>query len=210
MSLTMRVEVRGFDEVQRKLSRLSTALARDQAMAMALNRVADRGRAEINRAVTERYAIKGDEVRNSVAIRRAVNKPGRLTAEISVFGSPSRRGRSVNLIRFLAAAQVQGRAVKLRGARTRRADLAALGRELGFQIRRGGGLKRIPGAFVGNRGRTVFRRTGKARLPIEPVQVIGVSQMFASREISARVLARINATLGVEVERAVAKLLARP
>lgn len=209
MTLRITVDVREVKAVQERMRRLGDQFARDQAMAAALNKVAERGRAEVNRAVTERYAIKGDEVRNSLSLRRAAARGGRLQATIEVFGSPTRRGRSMNLIRFLAAAQGGGAAVKTRGSRLSKRDLAQLGRQLGFVIRKGAGPKTIPGAFVGNRGRTVFRRTGKARLPIEPVQVIGVSQMFSSREIRARVLARINEVLGVEVDRAVKRQLAR-
>ena len=81
--------------------------------------------------------------------------------------------------------------------------------QLGFQIKRGGGLKQIPGAFVGNKGRTIFRRTGKSRLPIEPVQVIGVAQMFNSKTINQRVMAKIEAEFGVELRRAVESVIAR-
>jgi hypothetical protein len=38
--------------------------------------------------------------------------------------------------------------------------------------------------FVGNKGRTVFRRTGPKRLPIEPVRTIDVPQMFNQRRIN--------------------------
>ena len=60
---------------------------------------------------------------------------------------------------------------------------------------------------MGNKGRTVFRRTGNARLPIEPLQVIGFSQMFASRRISARVMAKVKADLPIEIDRAIARAL---
>lgn len=44
---------------------------------------------------------------------------------------------------------------------------------------------------------------------IEPVQVIGVSQMFSSRQIRRRVMEKIDADLQVEVRRAVEMILAK-
>ena len=99
--------------------------------------------------------------------------------------------------------------MKTRGAKANNAQLKALEQQLGFAIKRGGGLKTIPGAFLGNKGRTIFMRTGDKRLPIKAVQVIGVSQMFSSKEISRRVMAKIDKDLEVEVARAIEAILAR-
>jgi hypothetical protein len=162
----------------------------------AINKVAEKARAEINRAIPEEFAVKAGEVRNAINLRKA--RSGNLEAVIEIFGSARKRGRSLNLIHFLAA--VRGLAV--RGKRAKKKDLVALDQQLGFLIKKAGGLKRIEGAFIGNKGRTVFRRTGKGRLPIEPVQVIGFSQMFSSRRISKRVMDKINAELPVEIDRA--------
>lgn len=99
--------------------------------------------------------------------------------------------------------------MKVRGAKGNKKQLAALEQQLGFAITRSGGLKTIPGAFIGNKGRTIFMRTGNARLPIKPVQVIGVSQMFSSRAIKQRVMTKIGDDLNVEMKRAVDMILAR-
>ena len=109
------------------------------------------------------------------------------------------------MIHFLAA--VRGMAV--RGKRAKKGELKAIDRQLGFLIKKAGGLKRIEGAFLGNKGRTVFRRVGKDRLPIEPLQVIGFSQMFSSRRISKRVMDKINADLPVEIDRSIKLLIGR-
>jgi hypothetical protein len=207
--VSLRVDIRGVDAVQRELARIGDELKRGRATAMAVNKVADKARAEINRQIAERYTIKASEVRSSVNLRRASPTAGKLQAVISIFGSPSRKGRSMNMIRFLAAYQAAGRAHRTRGGKAGKKALAALGQQLGFQVLRGGGLKQIPGAFVGNSGRTVFRRVGKERLPIEPVQVIGVSQMFSSRAIRNRVMEKIASDLPVEMRRAVDMILAR-
>lgn len=167
----------------------------------AINKVAEKARAEINRAIPEEFAVKAGEMRNAINLRKA--RSGNLEAVIEIFGSARKRGRSLNLIHFLAA--VRGLAV--RGNRAKKKDLAALDQQLGFLIKKAGGIKRIEGAFIGNKGRTVFRRTGSGRLPIEPVQVIGFSQMFSSRRISKRVMDKINAELPVEIDRALNLLM---
>ena len=207
--ISLKIDIRGMEAVQKELQRISNELQRGQAVAAALNRTAERAKAEVNRAVTERYAIKADEVRNSVYLRSARASQGRFEAVIDIFGSPTKKGRSMNVVRFLAAVQAAGKAFKARGVRTNKAALAALKTQLGFQFLRSGGLKKIDGVFLGNKGRTVFRRVGKGRLPIEPVQVIGVAQMFRQRDISARVMAKIDADLPVQMRRAVEMILAR-
>lgn len=198
------VEVRNMDKVQNVLNTIQKGL-REKAIGPALNRAAEKARAELARAIPEEYAVRAAEVRNAVSLRKA--RSGNLEATITVFGSTSRRGRSMNLIHFLAAVQQAGKAMKTRGAKASKADLSALNRQLGFLIKRGGGLRKIDGAFVGNQGRTIFRRTGKARLPIEPLQVIGFSQMFSSRKISTRIMTKIDADLLIEINRSIARLM---
>jgi hypothetical protein len=204
--ITIRLD--GIESIQNRLRTLGTELERGQAMQAAINKTAAKAQTEINRAIREEYVVKAEEVRNAITIRRA--QKGRLEAEVQIFGSKNKRGRSANMIHFLAAVQAAGAAVKARGAAgVKKKDLKGLGKQIGFQIKRGGGLKQKVGAFIGNKGRTVFIRTGDARLPIKPVQVIGFSQMFNSRKISERVLAKVRADLLVETDRAIKMILAR-
>ena len=56
------------------------------------------------------------------------------------------------------------------------------------KIKRVGGKTLIRSAFIANKGRTVFKRTGPKRLPIEPVQTIGIPQMFNAKRITEVVL----------------------
>ena len=96
-----------------------------------------------------------------------------------------RRGRSLNVARFLAGAQGKGRAMTQ--AQARRALKAGPRAALKVRITKGT-MKTIGPAFTPNGGKTVFRRVGKARLPIEPVQTIDVGQMFNEREINREVV----------------------
>lgn len=198
------VKVLNVADVKNRLAQQAQGI-RDKAIGPAINKVAEKARAEINRAIPQEFAVKASEVRNAITLRKA--RAGNLEARIEIFGSTRKRGRSLNLIHFLAAVQAAGQSVNVRGSRASKRSLSGLGGQLGFLIKRAGGLKKLEGAFVGNKGRTIFRRTGSARLPIEPLQVIGFSQMFSSRRISSRIFAKINADLPVEIDRAIARAL---
>lgn len=190
----IQIDVRGVDAVMQNLRRLQSDL-RDKALSAALNKVGAKAKTEMTRAITDEFAIKQAEVRPRLSLSRA-NKSN-LVVVLDPYAS-RRRGRSLNLIRFLE------RKISLAELRRRRRSGNT---QLQFQIKRSGGRKQIPGAFIGNQGRTVFRRVGKARLPIEAVSTIDVPQMFNTRRIAGRVLARIDRELGVEVRRAVEMLL---
>lgn len=203
------VDVRELVDLQRKLAALPGEL-RDRAVAAGLNRTAEKAQTEINRAIRDEYVIPADRVRNSLTLRQASAARLQFTAEIQIFGSPSRKGRSANVIAFME------KKVSFAEAKRRRKKgelfVQSKGRLLPilrFVFKRGSSGKVIEGAFVGNKGRTVFRRVGAARLPIEPVRVIDVGQMFRSKKVSKRVLERINRDLPVEMDRAVKSVIAR-
>src|SRR3990167_5189909 len=107
--INITADIRGLDGVQRNLQRISNDIHRGQAVAAALNKTAAKANAEINRAVPERFAIRAGEVRNAISLRRASR--GKFEAVLSIFGSAKRRGRSLNVVHFLAAVQAAGRAV---------------------------------------------------------------------------------------------------
>lgn len=176
---------------------------------MAVNKTAAKANTELRKAITSEFAIPSADVRDAVVVRRARAKQYGVEAVLEIFGSRRKRGRSLNLIHFLSAVQTQIGAMKTRGSRAKKKELQALEKQLGFLIKKGGGLKAIDGAFVGNHGRTIFMRTGASRLPVKPVQVIGVSQMFSSRRVRNRVMDRIDRELVVETERAVAEVMRR-
>ena len=198
----IKIEVRGIEEVKRKLAAMPREV-RDKAIRPALNKVAAKAQAEIARAIPEEFAVKAAEVRSAMSLRLA--RGDDLQAVIEVFGSARRRGRSLNLVHFLAAINQ----LKTRGSKAKAGEIKKLQQQLGFLIKKAGGLKEIKGAFLGNKGRTVFERVGKGRLPIRPVQVVGYSQMFSSRRISRRVLDKVRADLPVELDRALAMLKAK-
>lgn len=182
-----------FKEVQRRLDRLSAALE-TKVIPAALNKVAAKAKTEMTRAITSEFNIRADEVRARLRVIKAKRMVKDWFAVLDPFAS-TRRGRSLNLIRFLEK--------KVTLAEGRRRKKAGTEDQLRFQVKRVGGKKIIAGAFIGNNGRTVFIRETDARLPIKALSTIDVPQMFNTRRIQSRVEARIRKELPIEFERAI-------
>ena len=214
------IDVRGIADVKRELQRLAGA-EKDRAIAAAINKTIEKGQAEVNRAVSEDYALSRNYVKASLSLRKASAKRGNvLEGDITIYGNRNKSGRSMNMIHFLESLN---NGLKTRGSKAKKSDIKKLAGELGYIIKRGGGLRQIKGSFVGNQGRTIFRRvTGKYMSrrvnksgrsthaqAIEAVQVIGVAQMFNSNRIKQRVMAKIRAEFGIELQRAVQSVIAR-
>jgi hypothetical protein len=190
----IKIDVRGVDSVKKTLERIQRDL-RDKALSMALNKAGAKARTEMTRAITSEFAISQADVRPRLSLSKA--NRGKLVVVLDPYAS-KRRGRSLNLIRFVEK--------KVTLAERRRRQKSG-NNEIGFRIKRKGGMKFIAGAFIANKGRTVFKRVGKERLPIQALSTIDVPQMFSTRRIQARVLARIRKEMGIEVERAVRMVL---
>jgi len=191
--MEIKLEIKGLKQLEYMLK--TTAKELERASVMAINKTATKGRTEMKRAISSEFTILQKDVNKKLKLTKA--RKGHAVAVLEPIAG--RRGYSMNLIHFLEkkpGIREQKRRIKAEGSRP----------QLRFKIKRGG-AKTIKGAFIGNKGRTVFRRTGKARLPIEPVQTIGVPGMFKTRRVNERVLARIRKELPVEMERAVAHVI---
>lgn len=176
----VRIDVRtNVADVQRELRRLQSDI-QQRAIARALNRTMDQGQTQMVRAIASEFEIKQSEVRARLSIRRAREGyfGGLLTVDLFAF--QNKRGRGFNLIRFVEK--------RVTLAEAKRRQKAGTLNQLGFRIKKGGGIKRIQGAFIGNKGRTVFMREGDARLPIKAVTTIDVPQMFNTRRINSKVV----------------------
>ncbi len=186
----MQIDVRtNIKEVQRKLGRMSREL-KDKAAVMAINKTAAKAKTELVRAITAEYVIKAAEIRPRLRLQRA--RRGRLTAVIDPWKGSRRR--SLNLIHFLEN--------KVSLAEMKRRRKKGAHKQLRFKIKKGSPPKIIRGAFIQNRGRTIFIRTDTTMMPIEPVQTVGVPQMFGVRRINARVIRRIRKEFPIEYMRA--------
>lgn len=145
----------------------------DRATVRALNTTIRQGEAEMAREISRAYRIKQATVRERLSTRPARKVGGAFKLEVVLEATKRGKGRSMNLIAFHTGG---GRRLKS-GER----------QQLKFQIRRDGGRKQITGAFIGNKGRTVFIREGKGRLPIKALNTIDVVQMFNVKSINAAV-----------------------
>jgi hypothetical protein len=185
--LDIRTEFKG---VQRRLDSLQKDI-REKVLVRAVNRTIEGARTDMSREIRSEFVISANDVRDQLRIVKAGFKAGVLIVEGSLIGG-RRKGRSLNLIRFLET--------KVTLAENRKRKKGG-DRELRFKIKRAGGKQVIPGAFIGNKGRTVFRRVGAGRLPIKPVRTIDVAQMFNTKRINAAVLKRIRERFPLLVER---------
>ncbi len=180
-----------FPDVQRSIERLHEGV-RGAALTSAINKTLDQAKTAMVRGITAEFNVKAAYVRERLRVVRASKKGGLFSIEGSLRGGSDRK-RSANIIGFVE------RSVSLAQAKRRRKDGTL--NQLFVKVKRIGSSKPLKGAFIGNKGRTVFRRTGKARLPIEPVQVIDVGQMFNTRRINAVVVATLKAKFAAVFER---------
>jgi len=186
-------------KVSRALGGLRDGL-KNKATNMALNKTAAKGKTEMGRAIRAEFNLKAADIRPRLRVLRASKKGADLVAVLDALGG-SRRGRSMNLIRFLES--------KVTLAEGRRRKKSGTQNQLRFKIKKRGPAKTIKGAFIGNKGRTIFKRSGKARTPIEAVGTIDVPNMFNTKRINKRVVARIQKEFPIEFERAARHVLRR-
>jgi hypothetical protein len=165
----MKVDIRtNFPQVAQALRQVEQDLA-SKVLARTLNRVVEQARTQMSRDIRADYNLPADYVRDRLRIRRAFAGAGQFSLQAELIGGDGKR-RSANVIRFVRGTGQRGVKVAISKGRA----------------------KEIAGAFIGNKGRTVFRRTTSRRLPIEPVRTIDVAQMFNAKRINAKVVAAIN------------------
>lgn len=184
-----------FKDVQRKLAALDAEVQK-RVVPAALNKVVSKARTEMTRQITSEFNIKAADVRDRLRLIRAKRDMSKWYATLDPFAS-SRRGRSLNLIRFVE------RSVTL--AEGRRRQKSGTANQLRFQIKKNGAKQVITGAFIANKGRTVFVRTGDKRLPIKALSTIDVPQMFNTKRVASAVVDRIRREMAVEFDRAIAQ-----
>lgn len=166
-----------FPAIAAQLDRLGRDVG-DKAVVRALNTTIAQGKTEMARTISKEFRVSVGTAKERLKVYRASNRGGMMRFEASLEASQRGKGwRGMNLIAFVT----KGRVSKASSKRSGRTDLAG---QLQFQIKRGGGKKSIKGAFVGNKGRTVFIRTGDARLPIETINTIDLGQMFNTRRVN--------------------------
>ena len=172
-----------FPDVQRQLKSMQDDIGK-RAIASALNKTVAQAKTAMSREIRAEFRISAMKVGASLKVNNARAAGGNLRLEASL-ESPRNRGRSLNLINFLEGSTTL--------AQARKRGKAGTLNQLFVQIKKSGGKKALGRAFIGNKGRTIFVRTGKARLPIKALQTLDVAGMFNTRRINDKVLAMINA-----------------
>ena len=167
-----------FPQVQRQLDNLQKDIAR-QATASALNKTIAQAKTAMSREIRAEFNISAAKVNESLSITRASASGGELRMEASL-QSPRKRGRSLNMINFMEKSTTL--------AQARKRGKAGTLNQLFVQIKKQGGKKALGSAFIGNKGRTIFVREGKSRLPIKALQTVDVASMFNTKRVNAKVV----------------------
>jgi hypothetical protein len=177
----------------------------DQAKASALNKVVAQAKTEMGREIVKEFNVTSAYVRERLVVRRASAAAQRFVMEATLAAAGKRR--AANMIRFVERSTTLAQARKrMAGGEGGTHTLRGGGQitkalELRFKIKRSGDKKIVKGAFIGNKGRTVFIREGSGRLPIKALQTVDVPQMFNAKRINAKVVAFMKAKLPQVLER---------
>ena len=179
-----------FPAVINQLKEVSEQLG-NKVVVRALNATVTQGKSTMARKISSEFRVSTAQAKYRLDIRKATSKAGAVRFEAVLSASnKNNKGRSMNMIAFaersITLAQSRKR-IKAGegGAQTlRNGGVVTKALQLRFQIKRGGVKKVIKGAFIGNKGRTMFIRTGKGRLPIQALNTIDIPQMFNTKRIN--------------------------
>ena len=173
-------------EAAANLAKLKDEL-QDRAVGAAVRKTVEKARAEMTRQITGEFNIKAGDVRAQLRLSYGRAGGAVKVAKLEAFGR--RRGHTSRNVMLFAARQVK--------------------KGVSVAIKRSSGRKVIAGAFIANKGRTVFIREDKSRLPIRGVETIDVPQMFNTRRLNEAVVKKIKADFPVELGRAISMFLAK-
>ena len=181
-----------FPDIARKIETLGKNIA-GKAIASALNKTVAQAKTAMSKEIRKEFVMPANAVGNSLEIIKDGARGG---YSFAVTLKSRDMSRSLNAIHFLERYVSFAQAKKRKKAET-------LSR-LFIQIKRGGGKKSLGAAFIGNKGRTVFIRTGepkrimskglskgKLKEPIEAFSTIGVPSMFNTKRVNAVVMQMI-------------------
>ncbi len=187
-----------FPDIAARMDRLPKEIG-DKALVRSMNKTIDQGKTEMARGISREFRLTVAKAKERLAVRKAYAKGGVLHFQAELLATSKAKGRSMNIIAFVENKTTLGQARK-------RAKAGTLN-QLHFQIKRSGGKKIIPGAFIGNKGRTVFIREGKGRLPIKAVNTIDIPQMFNTKRINIVVRKVMLNRLGANFKRELRSVL---
>jgi hypothetical protein len=168
-----------FPAVAAQLKRLADDVG-NKVLVRSLNATIDQGKTQMARTISQEFRIAVGAAKDRLKVSKANAKQGGIGFEVSLEATRKGKGRAMNLIAFVENKTTLGEARK-RGKKGTQSQVY-------FQVKRTGGKKFIRGAFIANKGRTLFIRTGKGRLPIKSVSTIDIPSMFNTRRINTTVV----------------------
>lgn len=186
-----------FPAIARRMEQLPDEIA-NKAMVRALNQTVEQGRTQMARTIAEEFRVTvGDAKRRLIIERASFRGDLRLRASLQANRPGGLHGndeRGMNLINFaeksitLAAARKRVKAGEGGSYSLRNGAKVQKALQVQFQIKRSGGKKVIPGAFIATNKRTggtaIFIRAGTSRYPIKTLTTIDIPQMFNTRRIN--------------------------
>lgn len=200
----IRIEVKTDFHALEPLRALPAAL-RNRVLARTLNEVGKTAQVQARKEIAEEFNIPSREVGSMLFLTRAKARGQEISVQV---GALSRRGRSLNLIRFVERSVTLAQARKRRKAGT--LDL------LRVKVRRAGGLKILgqPHWAEGKPFVMTNRRTGGtfvgAREPggrVRGVQTIDVPSMFNTKRLTRKLIGQMRADFQTTVARQIAAAL---
>lgn len=195
----MQIDIRhNFGDIAKKLTRLSDDLQK-KVIPKVLNKLASDAKRDMATEIARNFNVTRGEVSDALRIDKATAKAGRFEMTARLYVPARAKGRGFNLIRFVEKKVTFAEALR----RKKGGTLA----QLRVKIKRSGGMKVIPKAFIGNNGRTVFARVGKSRLPIKALTTIDTAQMFMTRRVHQVVVDKIKANAGYVLRDEMAMLI---
>ena len=180
-----------FPEVIRELDKLHNDI-RNKALPSALNKTIEQARTAMSREIRAEFVMSMAEVSSSLRITRARASGGANNMQATV-EAIRKRGGSQNLIRFIERSTTM--------AQARKRGKAGTLNQLHVQVKRNGHKVPMGSAFIGNKGRTMFVREGKGRLPIKALQTVDVASMFNTKRVNDKVVAMMKERFPIILER---------
>ena len=172
---------------------------KDKVLPQTLNQLAADAKRDMATEISREFNVTRSAALDAIRVDKATVNAGRFYMTARLYVPPRPKGRGFNLIRF-----VENKVTFAEAKRRKKGGTLA---QLRVKIKRSGGVKVIPNAFIGNNGRTVFARVGKGRLPIKALTTVDTAQMFMTRRINSKVVDKIKASAAYVLRDKIAKVI---
>lgn len=186
-----------FPDVKRKLQGLADDVA-NKVLVRSMNKSIASGKTDMAREISKEFMVTVGDAKNRLYVTYAKAKGKyKFSAELMATRKRGLHGndwRGMNLIAFVersvSLAQFKKRVKAGEGGSQTLKNGGSFQKalQLRFKIKRTGGQKMLPGAFIATsaktKGTAVFMREGKSRFPILTKTTIDIPQMFNTKRVN--------------------------